>query len=137
MANSSSIENAGTGDAVTGTFLGLAEGAQIANFLGSGRSATLSYIGGDGHDVTLNGHGIFVSLDGAGNLILTYNAGTDDAVTIQTAPATVESVITHATRLIGIQMAHSQVRIRCSREFRLLRSLKLKSAPTSTPAMMA
>jgi hypothetical protein len=94
-------------------------------------------IGDDGHDVTLNGHGIFVSLDGAGNLILTYNAGTDDAVTIQTAPATVESVITHATRLIGIQMAHSQVRIRCSREFRLLRSLKLKSAPTSTPAMMS
>lgn len=105
MANSSSIENAGTGDAVTGTFLGLAEGAQIANFLGSGRSATLSYIGGDGHDVTLTGHGLFVSLDGAGNLVLTYNAGMDDAVTIQAAPATVESVITHATELIGNQVA--------------------------------
>ena len=105
MANSSSIENAGTGDAVTGTFLGLAEGAQIANFLGSGRSATLSYIGGDGHDVTLTGHGLFVSLDGAGNLVLTYNAGMDDAVTIQAAPATVESVITHAIELIGNQVA--------------------------------
>jgi hypothetical protein len=34
MANSSSIENDGTSDAVAGTFRGLAEGAQIANFLG-------------------------------------------------------------------------------------------------------
>lgn len=40
-------------DAVTGTFSGLAEGAQISNFLSSGTIATISYIGGTGNDVTL------------------------------------------------------------------------------------
>ena len=136
MANSSLIDKDVTSDAVTGTFQGLAEGAQIANFLDSGRSATVSYIGGDRHDVTLTGDGFFVSLDGAGNLVLTCNADTDDAVTIQAAPATVESVITHATELIDNQVAHSPVRARWSREFRLLRSPKLRSVPTSTPAKM-
>jgi hypothetical protein len=99
------IDNDGTGDAVTGTFQGLAEGAKIANFLGSGRSATISYIGGDGNDVTLTGDGFFVSIDGAGNMVLTDNAGTNDAVTIQADPGTMEYVIRHATELIGNQVA--------------------------------
>lgn len=40
-------------DAVTGTFSGLAEGAIIPNFLGSGLTAQISYVGGTGNDVTL------------------------------------------------------------------------------------
>ncbi len=40
-------------DAVSGTFDGLAEGATIENFLGTGHSATISYVGGDGNDVVL------------------------------------------------------------------------------------
>ncbi|MGZ0170991.1 MAG: beta strand repeat-containing protein [Planctomycetales bacterium] len=98
------INNDGA-DAVSGTFLGLAEGAKIANFLGSGRSGTVSYVGGDGNDVTITGDGFFVSIDGAGNLVLTDNAGTADAVTIQADPATSEYVITHTTELIGNQVA--------------------------------
>lgn len=98
------INNDGA-DAVTGTFQGLAEGAKIANFLGSGRSATISYVGGDGNDVTLTGDGFFVSLDGSGNLIITDNAGTNDEVTIQADPATMEYVITHTTQPIGNQVA--------------------------------
>jgi len=99
------IDNDGAADAVSGTFLGLAEGAKIATFLGSGRSGTVSYVGGDGNDVTITGDGFFVSIDGAGNLVLTDNAGTNDAVTIQADPGTMEYVITHATELIGNQVA--------------------------------
>ena len=40
-------------DAVIGTFNGLAEGAFIPNFLGSGLSAQITYLGGDGNDVML------------------------------------------------------------------------------------
>ncbi|EMI16807.1 hypothetical protein RMSM_06269, partial [Rhodopirellula maiorica SM1] len=47
------IRNDGT-DAVTGTFAGLAEGATIEDFLGSGLEATISYVGGSGNDVVLN-----------------------------------------------------------------------------------
>ncbi|QEL17930.1 YDG domain-containing protein [Limnoglobus roseus] len=43
------ISNDGT-DAVTGTFAGLAEGA---TFVLDGRTYTISYVGGDGNDVTL------------------------------------------------------------------------------------
>ncbi len=46
------INNDG-GDAVSGTFAGLAEGATITNFLGNGIDATISYVGGDGNDVVL------------------------------------------------------------------------------------
>ena len=44
------INNDGS-DAVSGTFHGLPEGATIANFLGSGLDAVISYVGGDGNDV--------------------------------------------------------------------------------------
>ncbi len=41
------------GQPVSGSFAGLPEGALIANFLGSGLDATISYLGGDGNDVVL------------------------------------------------------------------------------------
>ena len=48
------IDNDNDGaDAVVGTFAGLPEGTLITNFLGTGASAKLSYIGGDGNDVTI------------------------------------------------------------------------------------
>jgi len=46
------IANDGS-DAVSGTFDGLAEGAMIPNFLGSGLDAQISYAGGDGNDVVI------------------------------------------------------------------------------------
>ena len=44
------INNDGTGDLVTGTFAGLAEGA---DFIASGIALSISYVGGDGNDVEL------------------------------------------------------------------------------------
>lgn len=46
------LANDGT-DAVVGNFNGLPEGATINNFLGSTKSARISYIGGTGNDVTI------------------------------------------------------------------------------------
>ncbi|MBL7796806.1 MAG: DUF1573 domain-containing protein, partial [Saprospiraceae bacterium] len=40
-------------DPIIGTFVGLPEGATIPGFLGSGLSATITYLGGDGNDVVL------------------------------------------------------------------------------------
>ncbi len=40
-------------DPIIGTFAGLVEGGAIPDFLGSGRDATISYVGGDGNDVVL------------------------------------------------------------------------------------
>ena len=40
-------------DMVVGTFSGLAEGAIISGFLGSGIDATISYVGGTGNDVVI------------------------------------------------------------------------------------
>ncbi|MFM9959810.1 MAG: beta strand repeat-containing protein, partial [Planctomycetaceae bacterium] len=50
-------------DAITGIFNGLTEGAVIANFLGSGQSARISYVGGTGNDVVLtyNSRPVFTS----------------------------------------------------------------------------
>ena len=47
------VENDGDTDAITGTFAGLPEGATIANFLGSGLNATISYVDGDDNDVVI------------------------------------------------------------------------------------
>ncbi len=41
-------------DPVAGTFAGLPEGAIIADFLGSGLNAIITYVGGDGNDVVLH-----------------------------------------------------------------------------------
>ncbi len=38
---------------IVGTFNSLSEGAVISNFLGSALSGVMSYVGGDGNDVTL------------------------------------------------------------------------------------
>jgi hypothetical protein len=46
------INNDG-GDAITGTFTGLPEGTVIPNFLGSGLSASITYVGGDGNDCVI------------------------------------------------------------------------------------
>ncbi|HRG58920.1 MAG TPA: hypothetical protein PK323_08160 [Bacteroidia bacterium] len=46
------ITNDGT-DAVVGNFNGLPEGTTINNFLGSTKSARISYVGGTGNDVTI------------------------------------------------------------------------------------
>lgn len=46
------ILNDGTGDAVSGTFAGLSEGASVFA-TGSGQEFTISYVGGDGNDVVL------------------------------------------------------------------------------------
>jgi hypothetical protein len=46
------VNNTGS-DPVVGTFTGLPEGAVIANFLGSGLVARITYVGGDGNDVVL------------------------------------------------------------------------------------
>ncbi len=46
------IDNQGV-SAINGTFSGLAEGALIGNFLGSGNAAYITYVGGDGNDVVI------------------------------------------------------------------------------------
>ena len=50
------IDNDGA-DAISGTFSGLAEGALISGFLGSGLVAQVSYVGGDGNDLVLTALG--------------------------------------------------------------------------------
>ncbi|NLX96511.1 MAG: hypothetical protein GXY83_10080, partial [Rhodopirellula sp.] len=47
------IVNNGGGNPITGTFVGLTEGAVISNLLGSGRDARITYTGGNGNDVVL------------------------------------------------------------------------------------
>ena len=51
--NAFTIINNDLSDPITTTFAGLAEGATISNFLGSGLNATISYVGGDGNDVVI------------------------------------------------------------------------------------
>ena len=70
-------------DAITGTFNGLAEGATIANFLGTSLSATISYVGnGDsgttGNDVVLTVvvSGTLTATLSSGNLTITDTDGT-------------------------------------------------------------
>jgi hypothetical protein len=46
------VSNDGT-DPIVGTFTGLPEGSIINNFLNSGKTAIISYVGGDGNDVTI------------------------------------------------------------------------------------
>jgi photosystem II stability/assembly factor-like uncharacterized protein len=80
------IENDG-GDAVTGTFMGLAEGAVISDdFLGSGNSAVITYTGGSGNDVV-----IFlpeVSIAVSATPLAEDTAGTIDFTFTRTGPTT-------------------------------------------------
>ena len=57
-------------NSVSGTFAGLAEGAAIANFLGSASTAHITNQGGDGNDIAL-------VVDGP----VTYTAPSDGAAT--------------------------------------------------------
>ncbi len=48
------VDNDGTGDAVTGTFDSLTEGATVStDFGGTGKTARITYAGGDGNDVAI------------------------------------------------------------------------------------
>ncbi|TWU57052.1 Bacillopeptidase F precursor [Rubripirellula tenax] len=47
------LDLAGT-ESIVGTFAGLAEGALLSNFLGSGMTAVVSYTGGDGNDLVIS-----------------------------------------------------------------------------------
>ncbi|WP_417398278.1 beta strand repeat-containing protein, partial [Gimesia chilikensis] len=69
------IQNDGAGS-VTGTFPGLPEGYEFANFLGSGLSAYITYVGGDGNDVVIH------MVDSTPEVDLPTN-GTDDEYTIE------------------------------------------------------
>lgn len=81
------INNDGT-DPVVGTFSNLSEGAMISpNFLNSGLSATISYVGGTGNDVVIvmgNPAGTTSVAVSNGNLVITDIAGgnTNDTLTI-------------------------------------------------------
>ncbi len=81
------LDNDGT-DPVVGTFAGLSEGALVAtNFLNSGLSATISYVGGTGNDVVIvmgNPAGTTSVAVTNGDLVITDIAGgnTDDTLTI-------------------------------------------------------
>ncbi|MEQ1748326.1 MAG: cadherin domain-containing protein, partial [Prosthecobacter sp.] len=83
------LTNDGT-DAITGTFAGLAEGAVIPNFLGSGLGFKISYTGGTGNDVVLsiantaptitsNGGGATASIDVAENTTAVTTVVASDA----------------------------------------------------------
>ncbi|MEQ9069558.1 MAG: hypothetical protein RLO18_22685, partial [Gimesia chilikensis] len=69
------IQNDGAGS-VTGEFPGLPEGYEFTNFLGSGLSAYLTYVGGDGNDVVIH------MVDSTPEVDLPTN-GTDDEYTIE------------------------------------------------------
>ena len=80
------IINNGSLSAVSGTFNGLPEGAVITNFFDATHFARITYVGGDGNDVVLSAYvaETSVTLDGAGNLIITdINGGvSNDSLTI-------------------------------------------------------
>ena len=77
------IINNDLSDAVSGTFAGLAEGATISNFLGSGLAATITYVGGDGNDVVLTAFApTSVSLS-SGNLLIEDTDNNTDTLEIQ------------------------------------------------------
>jgi autotransporter-associated beta strand protein len=98
-------------DLITGTFSGLAEGATIANFLGSGLSATITYIGGvNNNDVVLTAittTTTTVSLDGSGNLVIddTDGADTNDSLTIQSDTTNNRFVISDPNNKIATMIA--------------------------------
>jgi hypothetical protein len=75
-------------DPIVGTFNGLAEGATVStNFLGSGLSAKISYVGGTGNDAVItvgNPPGTTSVAVVGGNLVIVDIAGgtTDDRITI-------------------------------------------------------
>ncbi len=74
------IDNVDSGSAITGTFAGLAEGAVLE---ADGYFFKVSYLGGDGNDVTLTAeYTTSASINASGDLVLTDVDGVDDALTI-------------------------------------------------------
>lgn len=67
------VNNDGT-DAVLGTFAGLPEGTIINNFLGTGKTASITYVGGDGNDVVITSPSAAPTVDVAGPLTRQQNA---------------------------------------------------------------
>jgi hypothetical protein len=75
------IVNNDGADAISGTFDGLSQGALIADFVGNGVNAIITYTGGDGNDIELTAVTTFVSVNG-GNLEITSGGNEDDSLTI-------------------------------------------------------
>ncbi|MCA9062811.1 MAG: autotransporter-associated beta strand repeat-containing protein, partial [Planctomycetaceae bacterium] len=91
------INNDGA-DSVGGTFSGLPEGSTIANFLGSGLAALITYQGGDGNDVVLTVADTAVLVNGGTLNIVDANGGLNDLLTISTDLG--DYVITSASNLL-------------------------------------
>ncbi len=66
----------------TGTFNGLAEGATISNFLGSGLDATITYAGGDGNDVVIDIIATTVTVVGGDLIIDDATGNADNQITV-------------------------------------------------------
>lgn len=77
------IDNDGN-DAITGTFAGLSEGAKLVSPLGN---YTISYVGGDGNDVTLTPEVITPTIV-AGGKTATFTDRDGDLVTVKTTLGT-------------------------------------------------
>ena len=85
------VNNDGT-DAIIGTFTGLAEGATLPNFRGSGLNAKISYIGGDGNDVILRLIGVTPpSITCPANIVRSNDAGQCSAVVAYTTPTALDN----------------------------------------------
>jgi CSLREA domain-containing protein len=76
--DSFTIVNNDAGDALTGTFNGLAEGAVIPNFLGSPLGAKITYGGGDGNDVVLTVVAPQIAVEQPAGNALPYGAASVD-----------------------------------------------------------
>ena len=87
--------------AISGTFSGAPEGHVITDFFGSGLNAVLSYVGGNGNDLTLHVGG--ASIDPSGNLVLTGQNADDFTLTYD--PTADEFVLTSASASIYTNIA--------------------------------
>ena len=80
------------GEAVTGTFAGLPEGAAVTI---NGVNFAISYVGGSGNDVVLYEADTNIHLDGSGNLVIDDVAtASDDHLTIQSDTANNRYIVT-------------------------------------------
>lgn len=81
------IDNDGTLDLVSGTFAGLADGAVVStNFGNTGKTARISYSGGDNNDVS-------IVVDEAAPVIPVTNNGQNDTVEIRVVDDTLQTLI--------------------------------------------
>ena len=104
------VDNDGV-DAVIGTFAGLAQGATITNFLGSGLNAQITYTGGTGNDVVL-----IVSTPTLGTYSdATVIAGQNTTVTPNVAPTNAPYIVaytnTNFTGILTVDPATGVVRV--------------------------